>query len=333
MESHVEAITYTEMKKMTAKCRNDYRNRINTYIQFLRDTYPGMYERSVRSLTEEERLDPKANHHKNMYDLVYTGFNPSFFCAFLTHKSIRSTSADGKNIIASHAHLRKYDDAVKWGSSVSGQALPRTYYEKVDAFLKAYRKQFAAAKKEGQVDEKEADAISSSLFRLICQWAIDDGNVKLWTFGLMQWNLMARSSNIDGLAFHNIRRGVSDSISISFDYTKADQVGENITEKNVYANPFQPQFCPWLALAIYIASKVDQFEQTEKLFVTPGKRSGSASSVYCRQLGELLKKHELEAQRYIRIDHANAHGIRKVRFLFFVHLHILLVTNFTFIPF
>ena len=81
----------------------------------------------------------------------------------------------------------------------------------------------------------------SSLFRLMCRWSVEEGNVFAWSYGLLQWNLMARSSNIDALCFHNVKRGVSDSLTFKFDSSKSDQTGEFVTEKKVYANPLNPE--------------------------------------------------------------------------------------------
>jgi hypothetical protein len=37
--------------------------------------------------------------------------------------------------------------------------------------MSCYKKEYADQKKKGNVDEREADAINSSLFRLLLRWA------------------------------------------------------------------------------------------------------------------------------------------------------------------
>jgi hypothetical protein len=37
-----------------------------------------------------------------------------------------------------------------------------------------------------------------------------------------------------------------------YDKTKADQAGEKVADKNIYANPLDPLTCPHLALAIWL---------------------------------------------------------------------------------
>jgi hypothetical protein len=56
---------------------------------------------------------------------------------------------------------------------------------------------------------------------------------------------MARLASIDPLGFHNISKGV-DSIVI-----KADNAREKVSPKNIFANPFNPNICSFLALGCY----------------------------------------------------------------------------------
>ena len=134
-----------------------------------------------------------------------------------------------------------------------------------------------------------------------------------WSYGLLQWNLMARSSNIDALCFHNVKRGVSDSLTFKFDSSKCDQTGEFVTEKNVYANPLNPELCPWLAFAVHIGLNAEHLEKSERIFVKPGSKCGAGLQRYCRQLAEMFKRHSEVVRRYVRLSHENVHGVRKVR--------------------
>lgn len=68
-------------------------------------------------------------------------------------------------------------------------------------------------------------------------------------FFLLQLICMARSKNIGSLAYHNVRTG-DNCLTIIYVKTKADQAGEKIMDKHVYANPFNPLACPILALGI-----------------------------------------------------------------------------------
>ena len=129
----------------------------------------------------------------------------------------------------------------------------KKYHQSIEDFSRAFNKEHASAKRDGNVDEQEADPITAALFRRLCQWAIFENNVFVWVFAILQWNLMSRTANIDALAIHNMRRGKSDSITFSHDKTKADQGGQFTTEKNVYANPLEPEVDCFLALGIWLS--------------------------------------------------------------------------------
>jgi hypothetical protein len=47
------------------------------------------------------------------------------------------------------------------------------------------------------------------------------------------WHLMARFINVDSIALHSIKRGISDSITFKYDETKMDKTGEFVQEKTV----------------------------------------------------------------------------------------------------
>ena len=62
---------------------------------------------------------------------------------------------------------------------------------------------------------------------------------------------MARSKNIGELAYHNCVTD-DDYIKIRYDKTKADQDGEKIRDKHIYANPLKQLACPFLATSIWL---------------------------------------------------------------------------------
>jgi hypothetical protein len=92
--------------------------------------------------------------------------------------------------------------------------------------MACYKKEHILAKAEGKTQEKEADALCSTLFKLLMTWCVAEGNVFVWCFSLLMWHLMARTINVDSIALHNIKKGVSDSIVFGYDETKTDKSGE-----------------------------------------------------------------------------------------------------------
>ena len=70
---------------------------------------------------------------------------------------------------------------------------------------------------------------------------------------ILCWNLFARSISISSCRTHHLS-WQNDCLVVDMSVHKGDQTGEKITPKHVYANPFQPEICPILALALHIFS-------------------------------------------------------------------------------
>ena len=183
----------------------------------------------------------------------------------------------------------------------------------MEDFLRAFSKEYANAKKYGNVDEQESDPITAPLFCRVCQWSLFEGNVFVWCFGLLQWNLMARTASIDSLSLHNMKRGKSDSITFTHDATKSDMSGQFTSEKNVYSNPLEPEVDCFLALGIWMSLKQSGFVGSERFFVTANDVRSTSSQKFCRQIATMFTRHIDETRRFVRTLHANAYGIRKVR--------------------
>ena len=215
-EEHRATIQETNDFGATAKTRDDYRSRNRRFILFIFEKYPDLFEHATVLLSDADRADPgKYYTSKDVRDLVYTGLSPDVFAAFLSEKKKKE---NGK--LTSYSNLSKYYCAIKWGSTTSCRLLPSIFYSKIDAYMKNFQKEFAGAKCSGQIDEKESDAINSTLFKHLMTWAVCEGNVFIWCFGMLMWHLMARSINIDSLSLHHMKRGVSDSIIFKYDETK-----------------------------------------------------------------------------------------------------------------
>jgi hypothetical protein len=116
---------------------------------------------------------------KSSDSLIYTGINVSLVEAFLAHNKVKANDNTSSHI---HIHLHKYKDAsILWCSQQAKQLLPRGYYEEVSKFLQCFWKESVDAKKEGKLDEQEAEPIRLSLFKLILSWALDTSNIFFWT--------------------------------------------------------------------------------------------------------------------------------------------------------
>jgi hypothetical protein len=298
---HQANVFDTTQKGMTDKHRSEHRGRIRRFIKFVQKNYPTFYENCTRIITPEEKADPnKFYYEKDERDLIYAGFDPWYLLAFL---GVAKVKANGKYCTPSN--LSKFHNAIVWGAGRANQYLSLDYYTRVGDFLACHKKEFAVKKKEGKVDEKEADAICATLLELILGWSIQEGNVFVWVFTLLLWHLMARSINIDCLALHNMSKGESDSIVFIYDSTKMDQSGDFVQQKNCYSNPLpgREHCCLWLSLACWFAINQEKLTESEFFFVAAGSELKTASQNYARQVSEMAKRYEDQVRAHIRLNH------------------------------
>jgi hypothetical protein len=179
------AIFNTEDKSMASIGRRDNRNRIRRMIMWIQENYPDIADRSVQTVLLEEKDMPHRYYWPDDdYDFVYAGLDPQYIKAFLA--ALGRSKPNGK--MYGHYHICKFYDAIKWGSKVSNSLLSTDFFAQMDKFMVAYKKDYTAEKKKGNVDEYEADAITSTLFDLLMRWAVAEGNVFVWCFALLMWN-------------------------------------------------------------------------------------------------------------------------------------------------
>lgn len=227
--------------------KKNYRNRICDVYTYWEEKHPSYFDVGTVVLTAENKADPDKFYHKNNRDIIYNAINVKFFLAFLASKK---KLPDGK--IASFCTIRKYNDAVLWGALHAGQPLPMSYIDKVNSFLKAYKKETAIAKMSGNLNEEEADAIPYDLYIRILEWSLAKNNIFVWLFTILQWNFIARSIDIGVLSLRNFRTG-EDCLIVRYDKSKADQTGEKCHDKHFYANPFMPICDIFGALGVYLS--------------------------------------------------------------------------------
>jgi hypothetical protein len=124
--------------------------------------------RLPQELSEDQLADEDMFWWRNKFDLVCKGINVDMIKAFLAFKKRKE---NGK--CSSHVQLRKHNDAILWGAKTSRQRLPLSCCEEMEKLLVAFKKEMTVAKKDGTLDEQEADPISWGLFRKTLQWAVE----------------------------------------------------------------------------------------------------------------------------------------------------------------
>ena len=306
-ENHKESVRTTLSNDRERMTRRNYRNRVKEMCMFLRQNYHTYCDAGgTRELTLEEQRNPELYHHNNTVDLKYEGMNIKLILAFFATKK---TKPNGKT--SSFSHIRKYHDAILYGAEKVKERLPTDYFEEMEKFLNAFKKECAKAKLDGNLDEREADPISWGLFRIILQWALSENNIFVWVFSLLQWGCMARSVSIGVLGFHNFRLG-EDNIICRYDKHKSDQTGATVHEdKHLFSNPFDGLVNLYLAMGVWFSVEAAQFTNSEAFSKRADTDDGAASHRYCAQVMELFSKYKGVLENYIRPGHASTHGIRK----------------------
>ena len=262
---HQEMYEETLQHDMKDNCRRDYRNRHKRIMKFWKENNPDMYKAGVVEVSETDQKD-KSKHFfdgKFKQDLEYTGLNVEYVIYFLSKS--KTKGSEGK--IKSWGDLRKYKDAIIWGSKMADKPLPISFYRGIEKYLAGYKKEFTVNKGKGNTDDNTSDPIPWTLYVLLLQWALDNNNIFVWFWTLAQWNCMARGASIDPLHFSNFTLGV-DSIIVKYDDSKADKNAERLAEKNIYANPDDWRLCFWTSLCIWISLRgEDKFNNNNKLFL------------------------------------------------------------------
>jgi len=111
------------------------------------------------------------------------------------------------------------------------------------------------------------------------------------------------------LAYQNFTTG-NNFIKIRYNKTKADQDGEKIRDKYVYANLFNPLVCTFLALGIWLTLESKILGSTTSLFSVENIGADAPKNKYTSSLSQLPQKNIDAVGKYIRKNHANAHGLQ-----------------------
>ena len=87
---------------------------------------------------------------------------------FLSEKKVKTRDEDGNVLVYNgFSHVSKYDDAIKSGAKRAGENLSSEYFNQMDTFIRAFKKEHTAGKSEGKTEERDADPITCVLFHFI----------------------------------------------------------------------------------------------------------------------------------------------------------------------
>ena len=161
------------------------------------------------------------------------------------------------------------------------------------------------------MSEHHATCLSTGAYTFVTGKAVADGNVFLWCWEVLQWNLCCRSVNVETVRLEHM--GFSgDAFRFKFKRAKNDQGGDLDHTKHVYANPLQPATCPVLAWTVCMMVTAHERENDNgRLF--QGKDKSQAQR-FNKQFSDLVTLHmeELCNLGYAEKDaRLSTHSFRK----------------------
>ena len=160
-----------------------------------------------------------------------------------------------------------------------GKKLNTEISDWLDEFIIGYKKEIAAKREKGIMKTNEGKAPLTfagycEMSRVLATLAPEGKkhtwaeSMFGWSFQVLSWNCMARCHSVGALMCQHIN-WEDDCLVVTLTKHKGDQTGEQEGRaKHVYANPFMPQVCPVLALAVYIFSTPRK--RTDKLQLFEG---------------------------------------------------------------
>lgn len=153
-----------------------------------------------------------------------------------------------------------YMSSIKYLHRLQGIPVPEDVKRFFDDFAEGYKRKIAKKKEEGvmKVQEGKVPLAMQNYSRLcgVGLFACTDRSTAasfVHVFMVLAWNLFARSINVAALRMNHMKWD-NDALVIDMTRHKADQAGDRVTPKHVFANPYNPAMCPILALAIHMFS-------------------------------------------------------------------------------
>jgi hypothetical protein len=143
-----------------------------------------------------------------------------------------------------------------------GFQFPAEVDEAINAAIATYKRDIGSKKRRGIMKLKEGKSkYDLNGYKTLCKYfkAMQPVHKKYtWNeamfadlFTIFSVNTIGRSDNVDDVLLSLIDWEV-DSLTIIFGTTKSDQEGEKSQQKHAFANPYHPEICIILSLAVYV---------------------------------------------------------------------------------
>ena len=288
----LNGVARTRGNRVVASTKTVYANNLVKFVRFLDKNYPQILDRNFRdsehtlrdhTLKDQDGIASLSNAYiKDALLAVpakpiisnWDDIDGTVICLFL---EIWRKSDGYQPKIATYGNMRA---AIRFLFKVYEKPIPCRVGEAMDEYLKGRSKELAAAEGRGRGTGNPHTGkapMKYEIYRgLAKRFLKNKEQIKMrmassWIFAhcfmVLQFNVMCRASNIVSLCYSHIQWD-EDAIAVYLVHQKNDQHGEQRDlPRHVYANPFQPEICPILALSMLFA--VCGFDH-EKRLVLPG---------------------------------------------------------------
>lgn len=152
--------------------------------------------------------------------------------------------------------MRSYKSALKYAYREKKIPFPIELDDELEQFLDGWTREVSSLKQQGKMKVFEGKLpLSFDAYCTLAQAAFKMPNAKqmmfVWSFLVLQWNLLARSESVANIMLPHIS-WLDDALVIATPKSKADQEGVKCFARHLYANPANPTICPVLALALLV---------------------------------------------------------------------------------
>jgi hypothetical protein len=107
-----------------------------------------------------------------------------------------------------------------------------------------------------------------------------------WCFIVLQWNLMSRSESVASICLQHLS-WQGDCLVILVPKTKTDQSASSIHPRHVYANPYEPEICPILSLAVFVFSHPFRYARNKNSLFAGSYQNNRFGKILLKMLGDL----------------------------------------------
>src|SRR6056300_1432925 len=238
-------------------------------------------------------------HSMNRFDkncpIVLAKVTYTLFSGYML--DVRSTDESGILSYMSASTYGTMKSALVYLFNASGQTMERSLCKELDIFIRSLKKNIAKVKaSSGESLEEGKKPMSFAVYKLMCKKLMESKTsdaLFAHAFLVLEWNLMARAHMVGDMDVSHIEWR-QDCLLLFFGISKRNQSGEDSERPfHVYSNPENPEICPVLALAAYLAAYPDVLQSSGGLLF-PGS---SQYSRFMKIFHSTIDEHEDEFKK------------------------------------